>query len=70
MKVAHPGRVHLAEQHVFGDGIRLLDLMRAARRPWPVRCVRAPDVHLRIDDVHEPTSLSCHGRASGVALAF
>src|SRR3989442_854675 len=42
--------------------------MRAARRPWPVRCVRAPDVHLRIDDMHEPTPPSGHGRASVEAL--
>jgi len=49
---AHPRRVHLGQQHVLGHGIRLLRALRPAGRPRPVRRVRAPDVHLRVDDEH------------------
>jgi hypothetical protein len=49
---ADAGAVHLGEQHLAGHQIRLLRALRTARRPRPRRRVRAPDVHLRIDDEH------------------
>jgi hypothetical protein len=52
---AHAGEIHLQEKRLLGDGIGLLGLSRAARRPGTVRGVCRPEMHLRIDDMHAMT---------------
>jgi hypothetical protein len=49
---AHLRQLHLEEEHVLRDRIRLLRFVVAARRPRTSGRVRPPDVHLRIDDLH------------------
>lgn len=49
----HTRQVHLEKQRLLANRIRFLRILRPPRWPWAVRSIRLPDMHLRINDIHE-----------------